>query len=168
MRPGDWRGIGVADGIHGYAANRLDDHVKACAEHGITPNRELYEAGRAEGLKVYCRLDRAADEGLANKPNYQVCSGELAVSFNLVYYEGRAGLHRAPAHRGNCGQNRTVFSASWLGEADADTRRSLVRDAQDLGDDIADQQRVVDRMREKLNRLVEAERQRLSALGIDA
>ena len=164
---GDWRGIGVADGIHGYAASRLDDHVKACAEHGITPNRELYEAGRAEGLKVYCRLDRAAEEGLANKPNYQVCSGELAVSFNLVYYEGR----RVYTERQRIEELRSKQDSalSKMAEAtDVQTRRDLARDVQDIGDDIADQQRVVDRMRVKLNQFVETERQRLSALGIDA
>jgi len=164
---GDWRGLGVADGIHGYAASRFDDHVKSCAEHGITPSRELYDAGRAEGLKVYCRLDRAADEGLANKPNYQVCTGELGVSFNLVYYEGR----RVYTERQRIDDLKSELDSvlSELAAAtDVQTRRDLARDVRDLGDDIADQQRVVDRLRQKLRRLVDAERQRLSALGIDA
>ncbi len=162
---GDWRGIGVSDGVKGYATSRFGEHVKACAEHGITPSRQLYEAGHAEGLKVYCQLDRAADEGMADRPNYQVCTGELGVSFNRVYYEGR----RVFTERQRIVEMKSELD-DVLGElaatTDADARRSLARDVRDLGEDISDQQIVVDRLLRSLNRLVEAERQRLSALGI--
>lgn len=163
---GDWRGIGVSDGMHGYATSRFDEHVKACAEHGITPSRQLYDAGHAEGLMVYCRLDRAADEGLANRPNYLVCTGELGVSFNRVYYEGRQ-IHTERQRLAEMKSELDDLLGDLAETADAQTRRDLARDVRDLGDDIVDQQIVIARMEQTLRRFVDTERQRLAALGID-
>ena len=56
---GDWGGRGYQDGLNGLRSDRLDDHAKACAKHGVTPNvsayysaRELYETlqGVFQGL----------------------------------------------------------------------------------------------------------------------
>jgi hypothetical protein len=34
----DWRAIGFEDGSQGYTSDRLGDHRKACAKHGMAPN----------------------------------------------------------------------------------------------------------------------------------
>lgn len=84
---GDWQSIGLVDGQHGYAASRYSEHVEACAEHGLGANRSLYNAGREQGLRSFCTLSKAAEIGLENRTNYNVCRGELGLSFNRVYRE---------------------------------------------------------------------------------
>lgn len=86
---GDWRAIGVADGIEGRPMSYLSNHVDACSEYGISVDQALYQAGRAEGLRAYCRLDVAAAEGLEGEPYYGVCEGDLGVAFARVH--GAAG-----------------------------------------------------------------------------
>lgn len=87
---GDWRSIGIGDGANGYPASYIDNHVSACAEHGISLNRELYETGRQEGLRTYCRMDRAESDGKAGRTNYNSCQGEIGVAFNRVHTAARA------------------------------------------------------------------------------
>lgn len=90
---GDWRSVGISDGSRGLPLSELSEHVSACAEHGISINRELYAAGRDEGLRSYCRIDRAETEGRAGRTNYNSCQGDIGVSFNLVYDAARE-VHR--------------------------------------------------------------------------
>lgn len=89
---GDWRSIGIGDGAQGYPASYIDNHISACAEHGITLNRQLYEAGRQEGLGSYCRLGRAESDGRAGRTNYNSCQGEIGVAFGRVHTAAR-GLY---------------------------------------------------------------------------
>lgn len=89
---GDWRSIGIGDGANGYPASYVDNHVSACAEHGIGVDRQLYETGRQEGLRSYCRLERAESDGRAGRTNYNSCQGEIGVAFNRVHAAASA-LH---------------------------------------------------------------------------
>jgi len=86
---GDWRSIGLNDGARGRSASYVDNHISACAEYGTTVDRQLYEAGRAEGLRVYCRLDNAVALGRAGETYNNVCQGEAGVAFRIVYDEAR-------------------------------------------------------------------------------
>ena len=51
----DWRTVGYEDGVAGRSGERIGEHRKACAEHGVTPDLNAYRAGRAEGLREYCQ-----------------------------------------------------------------------------------------------------------------
>lgn len=82
---GDWLSLGLADGLKGYPETRISEHQTACAEFGISVNRQLYEAGRSEGLKSYCTPNNAAEIGLAGKSYANVCKGSAGVSFSRVY-----------------------------------------------------------------------------------
>jgi len=85
----DWRSIGLNDGANGRAASYIDNHISACAEYGIVVDRQLYEAGRSEGLRAFCRLDNAAARGRTGESYNSVCAGELGVAFRIVYDEAR-------------------------------------------------------------------------------
>lgn len=87
---GDWRAIGIGDGNRGYPASYVDNHISACTKHGVVLDRGLYENGRQEGLRSYCRLERAESDGRAGRTNYNSCQGELGVSFNRVHGAARA------------------------------------------------------------------------------
>src|SRR5262245_45861049 len=51
----DWRTVGFEDGAAGYPADRIGQHCKACAKHGVTPDLAAYQSGREQGLREYCR-----------------------------------------------------------------------------------------------------------------
>ena len=61
----DWYGIGADDGYDGAPASKIDAHREACAEYGIEPDTEQYEAGRRDGLVHYCTVKRGFEIGRA-------------------------------------------------------------------------------------------------------
>lgn len=162
---GDWRNLGVVDGMNGYPVSRFDRHIKACARYDIAPDKRLYLAGREEGLLSYCHLDRASRDGLRGRTNYSVCSGELGISFNHVYDEARA-VYRARQRVDDLQSEIDDILDRLARTQDEKARRAMVRDIQDLRDDIDDQQRMIDRLQQNLNAVIDREAQRLAALGI--
>jgi len=70
---GDWRGLGMQDGINGEPAIQIEKHRKACAEHGIQPDERQYLDGRTEGLREYCQIDNAFRSGLEGRQYKGVC-----------------------------------------------------------------------------------------------
>ena len=89
-RQGDWYSIGVGDGQLGQPADRLEQHLKACAQYGITIDRQRYLEGRAEGLAEYCRLDNAFATGLRGHRYQGVCPPAVDADFeraNAAAYE---------------------------------------------------------------------------------
>lgn len=97
-RAGDWRSIGVADGVKGRPASYLSSHVDACSEYGIGIDRAVYEAGRAEGLRAYCRPEIAESEGRAGESYYGVCEGDMGVAFARIHRAGEQ-IHGLEAER---------------------------------------------------------------------
>jgi hypothetical protein len=89
---GDWHAIGFEDGSRGYAADRVGDHRKACAKHGIAPNFVAWRAGHEEGLRLYCQPSRGFTLG-SNGGSYNgACASDLEPAFLDAYRTG-AHLH---------------------------------------------------------------------------
>ena len=72
----DWHAVGFEDGSLGYAAARLGDHRRACAEHGYAPDFAAYQAGREEGLRLYCQPSRGFNVGSKGGQYNGVCGAE--------------------------------------------------------------------------------------------
>jgi hypothetical protein len=85
----NWYAIGMEDGAQGRALQRLGDHRRACAEHGVQPDAERYAAGRNEGLKSYCTYDRGYRTGRAGSVYNGVCPEPAARDFLAGYQHGR-------------------------------------------------------------------------------
>lgn len=86
----DWHTIGFEDGSRGYTADRLGNHRKACAKHGVAPDFQAYQAGRDEGLQEFCQPSRGFNLG-ANGGHYNgVCDAHLEPRFLDAY---RSGYH---------------------------------------------------------------------------
>ena len=86
----DWHAIGFEDGSRGYNANRLGNHRKACAKHGVTPDFQAYHTGHDQGLGHYCQPSRGFTLG-SNGGSYNgVCSshreGEFVDAYNSGYH----------------------------------------------------------------------------------
>jgi len=97
----DWHTIGFEDGAMGYTADRVSNHRKACAKHGVAPDFEAYQAGRSEGLRQYCQPSRGFNVG-ANGSRYNgVCPGDMEPDFVDAFNSGhklynlRASVHSA-------------------------------------------------------------------------
>lgn len=69
----DWYAIGLEDGARGRPVERLGEHRRACAEHGVTPQTERYLAGRADGLKSYCTYEKGFSVGRSGQSYAGVC-----------------------------------------------------------------------------------------------
>lgn len=85
----NWGELGRADGAKGYSSTRLGDHVKACREYGIEPNAQSYQAGREEGLRVYCTEDNAFKAGKENHTFNNVCPASIAPLLQASYRDGQ-------------------------------------------------------------------------------
>ena len=84
----DWRAIGFVDGSQGYTSDRLGNHRKACAKHGMAPNFDDYQSGRSEGLRQYCQPSRGFNSG-ANGQRYNgVCPSDLEPDFVTAFNSG--------------------------------------------------------------------------------
>jgi hypothetical protein len=95
-RNADWYAIGLEDGALGRTVERLGDHRRACAEHGVAPQTERYLAGRNEGLKSFCTYERGYSQGRAGQAYAGACPKEMAAGFVAGYQRGRElyELHR--------------------------------------------------------------------------
>ncbi len=86
----DWRTVGYEDGVSGQPGDRIGEHRRACAEHGVTPNLDAYLAGRAAGLREYCQPHNAYRAGANGYTYFDTCPADLAPAFVKAYDEGRA------------------------------------------------------------------------------
>jgi hypothetical protein len=85
----DWRTIGFEDGAAGYTGDRIARHRKACAKHGVSPDLALYQSGREEGLREYCRPANGYRLGAQGNSYGGVCPAELEDAFLSAYDSGR-------------------------------------------------------------------------------
>lgn len=86
----NWQMIGFEDGARGYGAERLGQHRKSCAKHGVTPDLQAYRTGRAEGLQDFCQPARGFHLGTRGAHYNGVCPSEMEGDFLDAY---RAGYH---------------------------------------------------------------------------
>lgn len=91
---GDWGTVGYGDGANGRPLSRLDDHAKACSKYGVTPLEGPYRSARADGLVLYCTLERGFAEGRSSGAYHQVCPADLEADFLPAYRDGQR-LHVA-------------------------------------------------------------------------
>ena len=84
----DWRTIGYEDGSMGYSADRLGNHRKACAKHGVAPDFEAYQAGRREGLRQYCQPSRGFNVGAGGGRYNGVCPSDMEPEFVDAFNRG--------------------------------------------------------------------------------
>jgi hypothetical protein len=98
-RSADWYAIGLEDGARGRPVERLGDHRRACAEHGVAPQTERYLAGRNEGLKTFCTYERGFAHGRGGQSYAGGCPAPLAASFQAGYLLGRE-LHELERRHG--------------------------------------------------------------------
>ena len=88
----DWGAIGYEDGVRGMTGDRIGQHRKACAKHGVTPDFTAYQDGRELGLREYCRPENGFRVGSSGAALPTVCAGEQSADFADAYRVRRAEL----------------------------------------------------------------------------
>ena len=90
----DWRAVGEQDGRAGRPQARLSDYYRVCAQYGITPDADAYEAGREIGLSFFCSSDNGYRQGRVGIWYQGVCPEVLEPDF-LFGYEVGVSVGRA-------------------------------------------------------------------------
>lgn len=85
----DWRTIGYEDGVAGYSGERIGQHRKACAKHGVAPDLTAYQDGRNAGLREYCQPANGFRVGARGAGYSGICPAELDGAFVSAYESGR-------------------------------------------------------------------------------
>ncbi len=70
---GNWQGIGYNDGVNGREESYIARHFDACGKVGITPDVQAWQAGRLQGLPLYCTPENAYSVGRAGRDLSPVC-----------------------------------------------------------------------------------------------
>jgi major membrane immunogen (membrane-anchored lipoprotein) len=143
---GDWSAVGFKDGEAGRPQSRLDDHAKACAKAGVSPDPGPYFAARDQGLKLYCTPQRGFQEGRYGNSYAGVCPERSAGGFLVAYADGKL-VHAAVS--------RLSQAESERGSADARAEKRD-REARGVEDELKnpklnDEQKK--ELRDRLNRL---------------
>lgn len=93
----DWWIIGYKDGSEGETFAILAEHQEACAEYGVTPDRnaymEGYQSGRQDFLRRYCTRFNGYTVGRDGGSYRGICPDSMEESF-------LAGFHRGKEVRG--------------------------------------------------------------------
>lgn len=135
---GDWHAIGFEDGSRGYTVERVGDHRKACAKHGITPGFAAWRAGHEEGLRAYCQPSRGFSLGSNGAAYNGVCAADLEPAFLDAYRTG-AHLHEL---RSNVDSTNRAIQAR---ERELERTRELMREteAELIAPGVATEERVL-------------------------
>jgi hypothetical protein len=85
----DWQTVGYEDGAAGRSGDRIAQHRKSCAKHGVTPDLRAYQAGREQGLREYCQPQNGYRLGERGGDNLGFCPADLAGDFEAAWRDGR-------------------------------------------------------------------------------
>jgi hypothetical protein len=151
---GDWRGVGYGDGASGYPMSRIDDHAKACAKTGVTPDASLYAQGRTEGLVRYCTEMNGFSVGRSGGVYYRVCPPPAESEFLGGYSDGER-VWRAT--------QRLESARSSLSSADSRAEKRA-RQADGVEDELRNPKLTDEQVRELRDRLNRLRRERREAV----
>jgi hypothetical protein len=96
----DWQTIGYQDGANGKSASYIGAHREACAEYGIAPDLQAYQAGRGQGLLTYCRPQKGFAIGRRGARYNGVCPAHLEGEFVAALNAGRGLREREQELKG--------------------------------------------------------------------
>ena len=84
----DWTTVGYEDGVAGRSGDRIGEHRKACAKHGVTPDFNAYQAGREQGLREYCQPETGYQLGVNGYALKTSCPADVKEDFESAYHSG--------------------------------------------------------------------------------
>lgn len=134
----DWQTVGFEDGARGYSSDQVARYRKACSKHGVAPDLQAYQAGRAKGLVEFCQPDNGFNVGASGRRYNGVCGSDVAPEFLDAYRDGRQ-LHDLQS-RVN-GTNSQIYAKER--QLKATKKKLLSKEAELISDGIPTQDRVI-------------------------
>lgn len=99
-KTGNWEEIGRQDGSRGFSAGRINNHNKACREHGTQVNNADYQRGYDAGVRSYCTTENGYRLGRSGMMSAQAtCPADLASGFSSAIQRGYSDYQRELAAR---------------------------------------------------------------------
>ena len=133
----DWATVGFEDGSRGYTADRVGNHRKACAKHGVTADLAAYQRGHAQGVETFCQPGRGFNFG-ANGGGYNgVCPAHLEQDFLQAYSAG----HKLYSLRSSLSTANSLIYAKEA-ELDKSEKRIVAAQLEMISDETTSEQRV--------------------------
>lgn len=86
---GDWLTIGQRDGSLGRGGEYVERHFGNCAKYDIGVDRDLWEQGRQQGLRVFCMPQSQYQAGRDGRPFNEICAEENLPVHREAYDKGR-------------------------------------------------------------------------------
>lgn len=77
----DWVMIGMGDGARGYQESYIDNHRRACAKFGVTPDLNLYRDGYSQGIRRFCTARNGFSIGRSGRQYNGACPSDLQQEF---------------------------------------------------------------------------------------
>lgn len=90
----NWQAIGYQDGLMGRDSNYIQKHIKQCAKSNASPNQQLWQQGREQGLKRYCTPLRAYQLGREGYTYNDVCPPSMTLDLLKAHDEGYINYQR--------------------------------------------------------------------------
>ena len=81
----NWQQLGQKDGMAGQPANHIDNHRKACGEHGLPVDDQQWSIGWEQGIRAYCTPDNGLIQGREGRYYANSCPPELKPGFDSAY-----------------------------------------------------------------------------------
>jgi len=86
----DWEQVGYSDAAAGRDSTRLENHRRACADAGVTPDMQRYLDGYDQGLSTYCSAQTGFSHGSSGLAKPSQCDDEYRFdSFRDGYEKGQ-------------------------------------------------------------------------------
>jgi len=86
----NWYELGKSDGVNGRSQKKFDKYQRACSEVGVPADQLKYEAGRGDGLRVYCTYENGHQIGLRGQSYNGVCPRDIEPEFMRGYSVGQS------------------------------------------------------------------------------
>ncbi len=85
----DWNMIGLRDGANGQLVSYIDNHRRACAKHGVTPDLASYSSGHDRGVIQFCAPRNGFARGRSGNRYNGVCPKDLEEAFMDAFSLGQ-------------------------------------------------------------------------------
>lgn len=94
----DWYRLGQEDGAAGKPASHIDNHRKACGEHGLPVDAPQWSVGWEQGIRAFCTPDNGLIQGREGRYYANSCPPDVKAGFDGAYSVAKA-LYDARASR---------------------------------------------------------------------
>ena len=152
---GAWGEKGYQDGLAGYPASHLNDHVEACAKYGAAPDSRSYLSAREESLRTYCTWENGFQQGRQGNIYAGVCLPAEEATFVPAFEDGRR-IHAAE-QAVSWAQSALNSAINRIGDRE-DKLEAKERELRQPGLTDEERQRVRDRIREVRGEIHDARR----------